>query len=93
MELCQLQDHLSTLGHPRTLCHPGQPLPKMPGRLRSENLALPGCCGESWKGRVGRGCPWYPRGGRWQGASGSGFQAGGSVRKCVCLGVNPVGIP
>lgn len=62
VELCQLQDSLSTLGHPRTLCHPRQPVPKMPGRLRPENLALPGCCGESWKGRVVRGCPWYPWG-------------------------------
>lgn len=54
MELCQLQDPLSTLGHPRTLCHPGQPVPKMPGKLRSENLALLGCCGEGWKGRAVR---------------------------------------
>lgn len=37
-----------------------------------------------------RGCPRYGR--RWQGASASGFQAGGSVRKRVCLAVNPVGI-
>lgn len=47
MELCQPQDPVSTLGHPRTPCHPGQPVPKMPGRLRPEKVALPGCCGES----------------------------------------------
>lgn len=89
-ELRQPQDPVSTLGHPRTLCHPGQPVPKMPARLRPEQVALPGCCGESWEGCAVRGCPGYR--GRWQGESARGSLTGGSVRKCVRLGVNPVGI-
>lgn len=36
-------------------------------------------------GRGVRGCPQY--GMRWQGASASGFQAGGSVRKSMHLAV------
>lgn len=66
MELCQPHDPVSTLGHPRTLCHPGQPVP---GRLRPGKVALPGCCGESWEGRAGGDacatvagsiCQWFP---------------------------------
>lgn len=71
-----------------TLCHPVDPVPKTPRGLRPEEVALPRCWGEGGCGV--RGCLQYGR--RWQRVSASGFQAGGSVGKRVCLGVRPVGI-
>lgn len=41
-------------------------------------------------GACGEGMPSVRQ--AWQRASASGFQAGGSVRKCMCLCVSPVGI-
>lgn len=84
-------------GSPQDPVSPQAACAKDARKAEAREFGLAGVLWGELEGACGEGMPvvslGYPRGRRWQGASGSGFQAGGSVRKCMCLGVNPVGIP